>query len=69
MNKTMYIDPDHPDFTKLKRYAIAYGAVIDLDRDDADIIVLSNRQTDNDKTVCADWLFESVKASKMVDKF
>lgn len=69
LNKTMFIQLDHPDYAKLKRYAIAYGAVIEIDRDDADVVVQTNRQPDNDRTASGDWLFESVKAGKMVEKF
>lgn len=67
--KTMLIADDHPDYARLKRYAIAYGAVIAMDEEDADLIVQTNRQAGNDKTVTADWVFECIKADRLVDKF
>ena len=65
----MHISSDHPEFTKLKRYAISYGAVLVPDEEEADYIVLVDRQTDSDKTVSTDWVFDCIKASKLVTKF
>lgn len=65
----MYVDTDHPDYAKLKRYTIAYGGDLEMDQEDADYVVDIDRKPDNAKSVSAEWLFECIKAERLVSIF
>ena len=64
--KRIHIPADHPEYKKLKRYAVAYGAEMEPDEEEADIRIAVGEASADDKTVSSDWLYECVKRGEMV---